>query len=515
MNIFMKKQIIYSLLLLSSIVWGACVDDKGNYDYADADDIFPVRITGLNDEETVSQGAVLRITPTVENDDPSRYTYRWSVTNIIKGGGGLPVKTYIAETKNLEYLVNLNVDDYTLRFEVRDEKRELFCRKDITLKISAAPVAAGWYVLKNDGDEADFDFINADGTQYDNLLWPMGNRPKGTALNMAYQNSRYSHVEYDSEGTATQLNGQTVFYITTDQDIRTYNAKTLKLFKTFNDQFYTAPTTIKPQKVAHLRSGSSFLMNDGKIYSIYGMSMNIGKFSAEKVGLHSLYPDFVTYMGFNTILVFDESNRTFYTANDSGNSLTALGNVPLTESKESISLADMDYSVTRMGSNTDELSGYSYLLMRNDKNNSNNLLRVSADGQFISFKPVPDNNPLLQASVIAPSFSSDFLYFVLPGDNKVYSYENATGLEKREKVIITYGAEEENNKETVVDVHHCFNNKGYGILTNSLSVLTQTANGWKLYQYDLIGESNPEINPEPTAIYSGTGIGRYILFRMN
>lgn len=500
----MKKNIFnFSFTLLMAFALGACIDDKGNYDYSDADEIFPVQIEGMDEDITVSQGAVLKITPTVVNDDPSRYSYSWIITEK-ETAGALPKKWIVADTKDLEYTVGLDVNTYLLNFEVYDQAKDVYRRKEITMTVSASPVGAGYYVLKNDGDEADFDFINNSGTIYTNLLKPMGARPKGIAKDMAYQSGRYYHVQYSSEGKATTLINQYAFFITTDQDVRTYNAKTLKLFKTFEDQFYTVPDVVSPVRVVVCNSGNDLIMNNCKVHSIYGMSSNIGKFGAEKVGVYSLYPGIVR-AGYSDAIVFDMTDRSFYKASTMTTSLSPIKEVSLDDGS-TVSFSKMDYEPLCMEYIDFSWDTRAYIVMKNVNTGAGALARVSGDSEnFVSFKSIPSGSHLMEASLLAPSLTSDFLYFATPNSNKVYSYENAEGLQSPEKVILEYP-----EGETVAYVKHCcYTGKGI----NKLGVLTNTSKGWKLYLYDLIGESNPEINSEPTAVYEGEGTGRFIMYR--
>ena len=168
------KKIINLLLLLNCILLlGACIDDKGNYTYQDKDEVLPIQISGLENAITIPQGNVLKLSPVVENDDPSRYTYSWFVMES-QTAGSLPKRVDIADTKNLEYTVSLSPATWLLNFEVFDEKRDIFRRKEIKLTVSASPVDLGWYVLKDENGETDFDYINPDGEVYRDLLYLAG-----------------------------------------------------------------------------------------------------------------------------------------------------------------------------------------------------------------------------------------------------------------------------------------------------------------------------------------------------
>ena len=60
----MKKYIgIYCLLVITFIA--GCLDARGNYDYISSDEVFPVKITGLDTSFNCLVGDVLRVTPIV------------------------------------------------------------------------------------------------------------------------------------------------------------------------------------------------------------------------------------------------------------------------------------------------------------------------------------------------------------------------------------------------------------------------------------------------------------------
>ena len=169
----------------------------------------------------------------------------------------------------------------------------------------------------------------------------------------------------------------------------------------------------------------------------------------------------------------------------------------------------MPYSITAIGENTYTYNGFSYAVMKNEETGEGALARYGSDKiAFLSFKTVPKDSKLLQSSIIGPSYTSDFLYFAI--DNKVYDYQNAEGIEgPRENMILEYPG------ETVTFLRHNFvSSATSAVRTNSLNVLTNTDHGWKLYFYDLKGESTSELaSTTPTAIYEGTGNGRFLMFR--
>ena len=70
----MKKYIgIYCLLVITFIA--GCIDDRGNYDYISSDEVFPVKITGLDTSFNCLVGDVLRVTPIVTGRDEKLKVY--------------------------------------------------------------------------------------------------------------------------------------------------------------------------------------------------------------------------------------------------------------------------------------------------------------------------------------------------------------------------------------------------------------------------------------------------------
>lgn len=107
-NIFSYIGCFFTLFCLA-----ACVEDEGNYDYMDKQDVLPIEITGLDKSITAKQGETLRLSPTVVNDDGSSYSYQWFVTEAITAGA-LPKRYYISEEKDLNYDVKLEPNSYLI-----------------------------------------------------------------------------------------------------------------------------------------------------------------------------------------------------------------------------------------------------------------------------------------------------------------------------------------------------------------------------------------------------------------
>lgn len=479
--------------------------DLGNYDYLPEEDILPVTIAGLENEIRISQGAQLQLSPILENmDDPGRYTYFWFATEA-QTAGFLPVKRMLGISKELDVKITLDAGSYLLSFEVIDEKKDVYRRKRIKMEVVASDINTGWYVVKDKNNETDFDYINADGTLYPDVLAVSGNQLKGNAVGMAYQSGRYYHIIQGNAGEITQLNNQSVFHVLSTEDIRTFNAQNLSLFKTYKDEFYSLPDKCEPQCVFYPGSwwdGDVYLMNAGKLHSIYGMSYNVGKFSAAKVGDYSLFPIIFPLNFSADVLVFDTRSRTFYSSSTSGTSLDEIEDQEI--NGERIPLKNMPYSMVSMFTGkTSNIQQQSFVLMKSVSDGSHRIAQVPFNGNsvFNNFNRVPDDALLLRSSVMTCASSGNFVYFAI--DNTVYYYMNAVDLETKEKLLVTLPSD-----ETVMTMKYAYVGE-----TLVLGVLANTSTNWKLYLYPVESPGNPELKNEPIATYTGLGTGRYLMYR--
>lgn len=505
----MKKIITYfGLLTTILLLFYSCIDDKGNYNYTSSNNILPVRIEGLCKDTTIIKGDILKLSPIIVNDDPARYTYSWYIMDY-DAQGFLPRKWDLSEKKDLEWTINLDVAKYRLNFRIYDKERDVFTRHEIIVNIVATPINTGWYILKDEKNETDIDYISLNQERYENILTEYGGgKIPGTAIMMAYQNSYYDHVITNEDGSSIHKSGLSAYHILSSEDIRTYDAKDFTLYKTYEEEFYAAPTTCLPQYISCKSFSDVYLINNGKIHDIKIMYQNIGKFGAAYVGVYDLANAILPYGSGN--MVFD---KTTHTINElkSNNTLFPIekaGNV-----KDTLLLKDLDYVCS--GSNFKAQNGT--LIMKKLTDNNYYLLQAASvyDPQnytYINTWPtiaqIDETSRLRNASIIATS-KATFFYFSV-GDNKVYSYVHSDGtpLEYRERERLSFPGETVTNL-TYVSYLKTDNDT----TTEALAVLTSQNGTWKLRIYALLGESTPDLNTTPLYEYEGIGNARYLLYR--
>ena len=506
----MKKLITYIGLFIGSLLlFNACIGDEGNYDYVNGESVLPVQIEGLPNDTTINRGDIFRLTPTIVNDDPSRYTYSWDIMEY-QAGGSLPRQWDLSEEKNLEWTVSLDAATYRLNFRIHDSERDIYVRHEMIVNITAIPMSSGWYILKDNGSETDLDYINLDGERYNDLLTSFGSTIPGTAIQILYQSGRYTHAITNDDGTVTQKGNLSVYHFLTSEDIRTYDAKDFTLYKTFEDQFYGTPTC-RPQSINNSSTSNYYLINDGKMYNISTIMPNIGKYGAAFPGTYELDRNIGTYGSFDRI-VFDLNTRSF---NQITNNVSEL--IPIEEAanlSDTLELQNMDYDLQCMGVNIND--AVTTILMKNRTDGSHLLLQelseydpstMSTKVVWNTISPVDDESQMRFTNLMAQS-ATTFFYFAV--EDKIYSYVHSEGtsLEYRERERLSFPG------ETITYITYiCGLKEDDETTKEALAVLSSQGGNWKLRIYALLGESTPDLNTTPILEYEGTGTARYLLYR--
>lgn len=508
-----SKILILFVLILSL---NSCFNDLGNYEYLPKDKIMPVTIEGLKDT-TIILGETLELTPTLKNmDNESKYTYLWYVTPSAATGYSR-VRDTLSLEKNLSAEIKIKTGEYLLIYEVRDPELDVYVRDEVKLQVIQTNIKAGWYVLKDIDEETDFDYINLDGslTVYDVLRniggyqkysdgpIDIGNQQlQGKAVKMIWQNQRYDHQVVSQDGVVQTIINKQAFHIITDKDFRSFNPDNLYLYKKFEEAFYEAPTK-NPQEI-----GFSFLdlyiINNGKLHSIFGNTPNVGKFPAIKTSATS--PDYELHPsvagGVTAAIVFDKKTRSFFLTTANSPTLNVM---PPPMNPTLPSLSNMNYDlIDLLKKDADGMitSFSGYYLMKKIDTEEYYLAYVANAGTapiypFVKFTKVASDAKMPMAQVKAIPRVASCVYFGI--NNELSYYLDATNVENNEKLIYTFPSDEE--------ITFISNSKA-GILT----VLTNSASGWKLYGFPIIG-ATPDIEPEPSFVYSGSGNGRYVMYR--
>ncbi len=168
-NTTMRKHISWVAALACALLFAACSQDKGNYDYHTINE---PDITGVPETNSVLIHDVLDLDPSMGDNisDLDAYGYEWKVIN----NSGDHEETVLSHQKHLNQEVTLDAGDYTLYFTATDKQSGLFWRKSYTLRVSDSS-SEGWMVLCDVDGKTRLDIISAvTGKTYQDVLASKG-----------------------------------------------------------------------------------------------------------------------------------------------------------------------------------------------------------------------------------------------------------------------------------------------------------------------------------------------------
>lgn len=219
-----------------------------------------VSVTGLKDTFNVfTFRDFLTVNPVVQND--SRFSYYWTLfsANFTPGQGLVKADT-LSRTKDLNYEVKVSPGPYILVFNVQDKETGVTKNINMTVNVSTLNMN-GWYMLKDNANKTDFDFVY-NGGRIDNwIAYYNGSSLEGNAVAAAFSPG------FKSSPSAIDLYNTLV--VLSDKDASVYRIDNGKVAMNFNNMFFTLPATRKPQGVYQpIATQNLGFINDGRVYNL-------------------------------------------------------------------------------------------------------------------------------------------------------------------------------------------------------------------------------------------------------
>lgn len=290
MNIL--KHIFCSLILLALVT--SCYDDKGSYDYLTNDQVGVIKIdtVGIKNRlalnTQLTPGQHIEFEPNVKYNKMDHLRYRWFVLSLVNGqyvqvreGNTMvyPPADTIARTKKLDWVVNLAPGTYRFFFMAEDSitgQRAYYQAQEQYASVTQTGTKNGLYMLSEYDGQTDIDVYVS------SLMLIFGadaNTPKyysqktGSAIPGKPLFIKGTHTG------STLKNGYLVF---TDQTMLRLNNVGLQQMNNWGSSFYDAPS-YNPQSAVFMNS-ADFMVNNGKLYTLYTNKTNDRKFSAPIAG---------------------------------------------------------------------------------------------------------------------------------------------------------------------------------------------------------------------------------------
>ena len=423
------KNTICLLLLITGI--SSCYKDKGNYDY---DALLEITIDSIRESYT-SYALIdtLRIHPEISPAN-SEYEYWWGVyeTNV---QGYAPQLDTLYYTRDLEMPMTLSPGTYSLVFCAKEKSTGIaaLTRADLTV---VTTLSKGWYVLRSQGGYTDLDlFTETDKIENVIAINNEGKQLKGEATALSHLSAYKSWDEANSK----YVNTNTLFALSSE-DMVALRINEGTIIRSFDELFYNTPAVAAPQDI-YGGSFDIFMMNDGKMYTIYNMSSNSGRFGEPKGGDYKLSP-YRVHNGLLNPLLYDENSCSFCSADTWGNLMLPLKDEGAVDTIPLPPVNNMDADLLFMGPTS---SNCAYALMKKKQEDLYLLFNLDADCY------TPYNNPiqtwdtldnslgLLQADRWATNTANHIIYYAI--GNTIYSCNIDGNYQERVQQTLSAGEE--------------------------------------------------------------------------
>lgn len=399
------KQLYF--LLIVAVCFSSCFEDKGNYNYTENEQI---TITGIeNSYSRLYLKERLKITPEVKSTDPgANFEYSWTIYS-----GGTFIGDTITQTLTLDSLVDWNPEKtYSLIFAARNKNTGLTTYKSTDFIVNT-PFSRGWYVLKNQENQAELDLYTDDNTQTQNVITFVNNQPlEGKAEHLWYVSD---YDIFDIEANA--YNSKKTLFVLTDQNLVGLNSTRATIIQNYNNMFFEQPQYCQPTYMA-VNSYCLCMVNNGQLYTLSSQSTTNGKFGTPKIvaGQENYYLSKYAYNDYlDNILVFDTVSSTFFTGTNSLNFLTPMVDSPETE----LSCTANNQRLLYMGGQKPYYGKLAFAVMQDKTSGQKRIARIdlSTPKKHVTIKTdvLTSEDKVSRAELHTMSFTEEVLYFVADG----------------------------------------------------------------------------------------------------
>lgn len=497
----MKKNIFPAIAL--AFLVSSCYEDVGNYDYTEAETI---TISGIDASyDRIAAVESISIDPTVTSTDPNAsFDYFWAIyeTNV---QGYAPTLDTLNHTRELDVIVTQEAKKWVLVFGAKNTNTGL--TKTVTADLNVSTTfTTGWFVLKDDGTDADIDQLLTPDTIVPTLLASdvysnmNGQKLQGKAKLLSFISSYKSFV-----ADPNKVGNTRTLVAISEEDISFTYLNTMKEIRGFDEFCFETPARRDVGFFGYSAGQASYyVMNDGQLHNIYNMSSNVGAFNipATKDATTATYhlSDYAA-TSIAASLYFDEQSSSFMTHLMGQSTMTAVGDATTTNMSATNTNKDLMYLGVTAAYGT-----MPHVAVMRDKTKPNQVITSIITGTYakLSFKndTVASTSKLLNGTNITNSLDERVIYF--KNGSEVWSRNLANGYEQLQ---FTAAAGEE-----ITMIRH----RKYTTASDKTYihnyVIIGTADSSGNYKLRFFRKTGGNLNAEPDFTIEGEGRAKDILF---
>ncbi|MBD0824957.1 PKD-like family lipoprotein [Aestuariibaculum marinum] len=494
------------LYMLAALLFVACYEDTGNYNYTEIGDItieeFPEHLGDL-----ILLEDTLRINPVVGPKiefDNNNFNFYWSLR---QGTNPESKLVRFAYQKDLVLPVTI-AGDFSLMFEVEHKETGIIQFKIVRGR-GVSKFSNGMYVLKeNSNGRTDIDMIGFDTetgepTTYPNLISVLNNGMglDGTPVTIDYWG--YRKEDYEN----AQLVAVPALRIASKEDIMVIDINEFDVLGQFDDLFLGEVPAVR--NIQNLKSinGNTTLINDGKVYTFANYSNGIVGGEIKEYGGNKFLPALVGNYNMNsniawaardqanTFLMYDTTDGRFKYTNTTASEPRVVKEYPGSTAFQN----DFNSNLLFMESIASGIFGNNLYGLLQNKQNPEVLTFLDMNAQGI-------NGGYLRLNVSKTFAAADYkiddatmwsvhqhrkqIYFVV--DNQIWKHD---AVSNAETMIKSFEGEE----VTFIDVSNEWYTTPDGSIIKQeytdFVVATSTGPNYKLYKFNMTAGDVPEEEP--------------------
>lgn len=495
---------VYKLYIILLFCFLSCDKDSNTFLYQEAEQI---TVEGISENYSViSYKDTLKINPQINSNNVDvDYEYAWGVYEL-NSTGTLPKLDTISRQKNLNYFVELPAKSYALVNIVTNKKTGLSKYSSVRLTVNTE-FTRGWYVLKDDGMQSDLDQFLTEGTiipeaqaNEDVFSKVNGFKLDGKGKRLTFINDYKSTVQ-----TASPANTRTLF-VGTENNVSAVFINTIKQIKDRKSIFFGGEREVCKNVCVFIGSQTINMINNGRSYGIYAMSLNSGTFGTyamrdDNNTPYELSPFFLTEGLINPIF-FDNVTSSFVSTSFAGPVLTNITDADgtmLPAQNNNKTLSYMSYQ---------RASGTSFFATGFFEDKSNPNLKIistletvrNSNKLKILCDTLETTDKLFNSSKHTVLVSAENLLYFVHNNRDVYSYNLSNGFERLQFAVPA-------GEEVTFIRHRRYNESGYAF--DYVMVGSKAGGEYKIRMFE---KTAGNLNTEPKFILSGKGAPRDVMY---
>jgi len=486
---FKKIKLQLVLVLFSCTLVNSCLEDEGNYDYTE---INQIEVEGIEDIYSVVRFDNFNIIPQIVSSqgetNENAYSYKWQAYQPAETGENRLVD--LSSEKDLLTTIDLIPGDYTIYYTVKDLNTDVEFQHNFEISV-VNNIYEGWLVLSDINGVGRLDMVSLIENEY---------RTEHDILNVVSSQLTLTGTPKFVYTYPFESSFYGIYVSTTGNGTVKLEPNTFAWDSSFNiaEEFVTnQPQDLEVDNIVAKGSQMSYAVKDGNVY--YYFSVFSYKYSAPINSIGGVLFEASPFIGkgsyFGNSILYDNTNKRFIKTNFGISSVMPTGTrFNYTTGK------DLEYMV---GNNFNSSDGAQiFAILKEPSDNKKYLALFNATNSSQSYYDEVVAPDFDQATSYAVSPNYGYLFYAAGG--KVYQYDYSL---KTTKLMLDKGTDE----ITMIKFNDFFNsNIDYNELEFQLIVCSYDGSEGTMELYEV-----PPVNGqiELKTSYSGFGKIKSVAYR--